>query len=102
MKNGAGYCVNEIKKGEEARKVDGGPMEPGPWAFAFGQCGIIDTRGGTGRLMQEERAEGLLVEAAIGDVLITDEGNAYRIERLVEFGRPSQHHIALIPITLKK
>lgn len=97
---GSGYCVGEIRKGETGRKEDGGPLVPGPWAFAFGLATVIDNHGGTQREIDEQRADGLLVEAQLGDVVITDDGNAYRIEQMSEFGRPSRHHIALVPVTL--
>ena len=35
------FKVAVIRRGKEGRQVDGGPMVPGPWAFAFGLCTVL-------------------------------------------------------------
>lgn len=97
--SGTGFGVNEVLPGDSARKVDGGDLVPGPWAYAFGLCIIIDNNGGTGRSIREEKARGVLVEADMGDVLEIN-GRHYQIKPLMQFGRESREHIDLIPVEL--
>jgi len=35
------HKIAVIRRGDEGRQVDGGPMVPGPWAFAFGLCTVL-------------------------------------------------------------
>ena len=49
------FGVGFVPEGDEGRKFMHGPMVPGPWAYAFGLCSVIDNHGGTGA----ERARNL-------------------------------------------
>jgi len=86
------FCVGVVPEGEEGRKVYQGPLVPGPWAFAFGLCTVIDARGGTAREVERQRSEGRLVEARVGDIIVAD-GHKYRI---AHHDQRKRHHIDLI------
>jgi hypothetical protein len=77
--NNAGFGVGAVKEGESARKVCGGTLHPGPWAYAYALAAVIDNNGGTMRDIEKQRAEGSLIEAAFDDVLII-EGHEYVIK----------------------
>lgn len=42
LPNGRRFGVGAIPRGESGRKVSFGPEEPGPWAFTYGLCTVID------------------------------------------------------------
>lgn len=66
----------------ECRREYGKPMEPGPYAYAFGlsTCISSDPRMGTGAEMRAARAAGLVIDAELGDVLVFP-GSLWRIDR---------------------
>jgi hypothetical protein len=73
------HRVGHVPEGSEGRKVNFGALIPGPWAYAFSLCTVIDTRGGTAAEMTAARAAGNVLEVSDGD-LISVAGHRYRIE----------------------
>lgn len=90
---GYGFGLGHVAEGEAARQETGGEMVPGPWAYAYGLCGVIDNYGGTATEVERQRAAGQLIEAAIGDIL-TIYGRDYRIEAI----RYDNHNVNLVPV----
>jgi hypothetical protein len=43
----AGHSIGFIPEGHEAVQEYGAPAVPGPWAYAFANCSIMDEQGGT-------------------------------------------------------
>lgn len=76
--NPSGWRIGGWTKDGEGRKVDGGLIEAGLYAFAFGLCTVIDNHGGTGAEIDRARRKGLLIEARPGDKLKLP-GGVYRI-----------------------
>jgi hypothetical protein len=76
------YGIGAVPRGSEARKVTGGPMVPGPWAYVYGLSSVIDNHGGTGAERARKLAEGTEHDIAEGDLLEID-GVTYalRIDR---------------------
>lgn len=70
-----------IEKGDDGRRVQGGPMVPGPWAFAFGLSTSItsDPRSGTGYEAKTGREAGTEFPVRDGDLLLID-GSVYEVE----------------------
>ena len=87
------FHVGHVREGEEGRKVHGGPMVPGPWAYAFGLCTVIDNHGGTGRDIEEAKASGLWLDVEEGDEIEVG-GHTYRIR----FPQGSPEWLSLIPV----
>ena len=87
------FGIGCVQRGEEARREFQGPMVPGPWAYTYGLCTVIDNYGGTGRESAEKLAEGTEHIVEDGNLLEIDdvvyEVNVYRREyiRLVEVCR---------------
>lgn len=77
--HGPGFHVGFIPPGSSAVQVDGGPLVPGPWCYAYGISSVIDSHGGTRGELKQARAAGLVVEAVLGDVVDVC-GYEYRIE----------------------
>lgn len=88
----ATFTVGAVKRGEEARQVNQGPLVPGPWAYAFGNAVVIDNHGGSKRDIEKQRAEGVLVECKLTDTLIIH-GDEYAIS-FADGGR-DKHNIKL-------
>ena len=42
------FKVREVPAGRSGRKVDGGPLVPGPWAYAFELCTYVADCGSSG------------------------------------------------------
>ena len=63
----ARFNVGFIPEGSEARKVCNGPMVPGPWAYAFALCTVIDNHGGTGAENARAKAAARWLDVADGD-----------------------------------
>lgn len=64
-----------------SRREYGGPILPGPYAYAYGLPVVIAANGrGTGSEMAAARAANLVVDANLGDVL-TIRGHQFRIDR---------------------
>lgn len=65
-----------------ARRVTGGPILPGPYAYAFGMgtCISADPRMGTGAETSALAARGLVFDARVGDVLCFQNSH-WRIDR---------------------
>lgn len=76
--SGVGY----VAEGESGVQVHGGPMVPGPWAYGFPLCHVLDNHGGTGAEQQRLREAGLLLELEGGELVEID-GTLYQavIER---------------------
>ena len=80
------YGIGAVPRGASARKEQGGPMVPGPWAYVYGLSSVIDNHGGTGAERQRKLAEGTEHDVAEGDRLEID-GMTYalRIDRWGDF-----------------
>jgi hypothetical protein len=63
-----------------ARRDAGGPVLPGPYAYAYGLPTCVSINGGTGAEMRAARAAGNVIDAELGDVLIF-QGSFWRIDR---------------------
>ena len=63
------HRIGTVKRGDEARQVDGGDMVPGPWAYAFGLCTVISN---------PPTKPDPSIDVDDGDVLILD-GDRYRV-----------------------
>jgi len=76
------FGLGFVAEGDEGRQEMHGPLVPGPWAYAFGLCTVIDNYGGTGREAAEREEAGLEHEVSAGDVVVVG-GHRYtvRIER---------------------
>ena len=66
------FGVGFIPEGSEGRQVKYGPMVPGPWAFAFGLCSVIDNFGGTGAERKRNLAAGTEHDVEDGDSVTID------------------------------
>lgn len=86
------FHVGHVPEGEEGRKEYGGPKVPGPWAYAFGLCTVIDNHGGTGLDIAKDKAAGLWLDVADGDE-IEVAGHDYT----VRFKNTRGEHIDLVP-----
>ena len=73
------WKVGHVRRGEVGRKDYGGAEIPGPWAYGFELCTVIDNHGGTGREMDDASKAGRVVEIDAGDFLEIA-GNVYRVE----------------------
>lgn len=62
------YRIGFVGPEQSGRKETGGPMVPGPWAFAYGLCVVINNRGGSGAESARRLAEGNEIEFDFGDV----------------------------------
>lgn len=82
------FKVSGIRRGYEGRKVFGGPMVPGPWAFANAQAVAITANPMHGSYgdMVRAKAEGRWYEVAEGDRVVFD-GVEYEIVMTDGFGR---------------
>lgn len=86
------FKVREVPAGRSGRKVDGGPLVPGPWAYAFELCSYVADCGSSGadsqRLASEgnERAyaEGMLIAFQTGTTYATAVQNGYLRLTLVD------------------
>ena len=61
-----------IARGDEARRKNGGPQVPGPWADLSGDAIVIDNHGGSAREWAELEAAGLILRVKPGDQLVID------------------------------
>lgn len=93
-----GFIVGYIEATGECRQVHGGPIEPGPYAYAFGASGVISGDGrGTG-WEQDQADAGLLIRAEVGDRLVMPDGQTFEIYWAMGCGRPDSHNIELIHV----
>jgi hypothetical protein len=67
------YRVGGVPRGASGRKVDGGPLVPGPWAYVYELAGMIDNHGGTGAESDRMRAAGTEHDLVPGDVIRFDD-----------------------------
>lgn len=70
------FHVCAVPRGQEARQEQGGPLIPGPWAFAFGKATCLTDNRATQERDAKERAEAVEIEE--GSVLRID-GCDYRV-----------------------
>lgn len=63
------FMVGHVAEGDEGRQEHGGPMVPGPWAYAFGLC-IAISDPPVPRPTAHPVADGELIEVA---------GHTYRV-----------------------
>jgi len=78
------YSVGSMPRGQEGREYNGGPMEPGPFAWTNQHATVIcsDPSRSTGAEMKRKREAGLVVDVEGGDEIIVDEAlYRVRIER---------------------
>ena len=73
------FGLGFVPKGDEGRQVFQGEMVPGPWAYAFGLCSVIDNHGGTGAERQRNLEAGTEHDVEAGDTVIID-GNSYEVK----------------------
>lgn len=85
------FGIGAMPADMSGRQVTGGPLVPGPWAFAFGLCSVIDNHGGSAREAAEKRAAGTEHVVDFGDELVID-GHAYTVERIPW----SSEHVKLV------
>ncbi len=74
----ARYGLGCVRQGEEGRQVDGGPLVPGPWAYAYALCNVLDNAGGSGRESADALADGTEHWIDYADQLVID-GLTYAI-----------------------
>jgi hypothetical protein len=74
----AGFGLGYHGPDTKSRRYQGGPLEKGPYAYAFGHASVIDDRGGTRAELERSKAAGSLVECCLGDELEID-GNVFKI-----------------------
>lgn len=78
------FGLGFVAPGQEARKVFQGPLEPGPWAYTFQHCTVIDNFGGTAAESRTLKACGLEHDVKVGEVVaFVHEDTIYKF-RLVE------------------
>ena len=82
------FHVGHVAEGDEGRQVHGGPMVPGPWAYAFGLATVIDNHGGTAREIGDAKAAGLYLEVHDGQA-IRVAGHVYEVRFVDGVGSPS-------------
>jgi hypothetical protein len=71
--SGGRYRVGGVPRGSSGRRVDGGPLVEGPWAYVYELAGVIDNHGGTGAESARMRAEGTEHDLVPGDVIRFDD-----------------------------
>lgn len=72
------FHAGAVLEGEEDRKVHGGPMVPGPWAYTFGLCIVIHN--GSDEMKAKEKADEEDLTVVIKeDDLLEIEGTVYRV-----------------------
>jgi hypothetical protein len=69
---GVGFGIGAVDEDLHRNLGPGLPTAPGPHVYAYGLCGVIDNRGGTRSEIDQARANGLLIQAEIGDMLEVD------------------------------
>lgn len=92
---GARFGIGAVKEGDEARKVQDGPMVPGPWAYAYGLCAVIDNHGGTKAESDRMQESGQEVTVQIGDVVEVD-GHRYTVQFSTTGTYVDRHNIVLV------
>jgi hypothetical protein len=77
--NFAGFTLGFVPAGYAGRQHQGGPLVPGPWAYAFANSAVISDCGGTRDELDRAAAEGRLYHAELGDRLDID-GAVFEIQ----------------------
>lgn len=79
---GRRYQVGHVPLGKAARRVQGGPEVPGPWAYIYELASVIhrDPRLGTSAENEAAKAEGRWLALEIGDRIRIGE-EVYRLEQ---------------------
>lgn len=92
--SGARFGVGCVREGESAVQRQYGPEVPGPWAYAYGLCSVIDNHGGTKAESERMQAEGREHTVNIGDV-VEIAGNRYTVDfsRMGKF--VDKHNVSL-------
>lgn len=75
----ARWSVGYVGPEGTARRVMGGPVLPGPYAYFYGLAGVIDNYGGSGAENARAEAEGRFFTVAPGDELDFN-GATFRVE----------------------
>ena len=83
------HAVGAVPRGAEARRVFQGPMVPGPWAYTFGKCQVIDNYGGSGAEAARNREAGIEHTITEGQRVVID-GVVYRV-RFHRFGHRGEN-----------
>lgn len=73
------FGIGFIPQGCEERQVIQGPMVPGPWAYCYGLCTVIDNHGGTGSEMRSLEERGLVHHIERDDIVVVD-GTRHLVE----------------------
>lgn len=73
------FGLGFVPEGHEGRQTFQGEMVPGPWAYAFGLCSVIDNHGGSGAERQRNLAANTEHDVEEGDTIIID-GNSYVVK----------------------
>ena len=94
-RNYPGFGLGYVGPDGECRREHGGPIVPGPYAYAYGLCGVIDNHGGTGAEIARERAAGQVLEVEPGDVLVLPDGTAWTVDFLRQGSWVDLHNIRL-------
>jgi hypothetical protein len=76
------YHVGAIPRGQSGRQVTGGPLVPGPWAFAFQRATVLSDSEAFRNRDTAERMDAIPVEAGS---LIWIDGVEYRVDVEREF-----------------
>lgn len=77
--NGKRFGVGGWTAEGKGRLIFKGPLVPGPQAYLFGKCSVIDNHGGTGAIEARLREAGLRFDVNIGDTLVI-EGSRFLVE----------------------
>ncbi len=80
------FHIGHVAEGENGRQEYQGPLVPGPWAYGFELCTVIDNHGGSARENAEAKAAGRYLDVADGDV-ISVAGHRYRVRFTSASGR---------------
>lgn len=75
---GVGFGIGAVDEDLHRNLGPGLPTAPGPHVYAYGLSAVLDNHGGTRAEIAQARANGLLIQAEVGDMLEVD-GNLWSI-----------------------
>ena len=87
------FGVGAIPRGGEGRKVDGGPLVPGPWAFAYGLATCLMSDAYAEQKARDEADRQGAIEVEQGSKLLID-GVWYRVD--VDY---TARHLSLVAVS---